>query len=366
MQLNVLFNRLLTPKSAEREIYHLALCANETDALNYESGDWLLVHVHNPNEQVEAILSTLGLQGNEPITLPRVGEVTAQTALTQHLEINQLPAASINKAARQYQLSDWPDRTSMLAYAFQKDMLDLIKAFPQLSGVDALKIFSPLAPRYYSIASSPIGVGQNRVDLVFRKMTFFSENRQRLGLASGYMSHLKEGDTLQAQVMRNAHFKLPELCEEDSQGRKIIMVGAGTGVAPYIGFLQDCYEGQNPVKNQQAWLFFGETERQNSFFFEDDLTRWQAQGLKLTTVFSRDQAEKIYVQHRLWENRAEVWQWLMQGAVLYACGDEKKMAGEVESTLLAILQAEGNLTQEDATQQWKEWRKERRVQFDVY
>lgn len=363
MQLQAHSNHLLTPHHPEKEIYHLALTASSP--INYQVGDWLLVKANNPSKLVNAVLKALQLSGDDVCDIPKVGQMTVWEALTQYLELTQLLPATINKFARQFQVTDWPDRMSMMAYADGKDMLDLLLAYPQLNGVDALKVFTPLAPRYYSIASSPQAVGDSQVDLVFRRVQYERAGRQRLGLVSNALSQLLPEDTVDAEVVANPHFKLPEL-SESTEPKPVIMVAAGTGVAPFIGFLQHRFQDENKAEKYQAWLFFGETSRTDSFIFEADLVHWQQLGLRLNTAFSRDQAEKYYVQHALWENRAEIWRWLKDGAYFYLCGDKWKMASAVEAMMIKIIQAEEKVNEADSSSIWQGLKKSRRVQLDVY
>lgn len=365
MQATVLFNELLTPNHPDKDVYHIGL---ETEApLGYLPGDWLMVSGENSLELVALVLDKLGLSGNETIELRRLGKMPVKEALHYHLELTQLNPAILNKLKRQYDLNDWADRAEMMAYAEGRDILDLLEAYPFLQGVEACELLSPLAPRYYSIASAPRAVGDNRVDLVYRRVSFERDSRERKGVVTTALSVLKSSDKIDVALSKNRNFKLPIALEESmAQHAPVIMVGSGTGVAPFIGFLQEWFLEEKLAKNHQAWLFFGETHEEKSHLFKDMMAEWKAAGLQLRTAFSRDQAHKVYVQDRLWEERVAIWQLLEQGAFFYLCGDKTRLKTDVEKTMLAILQTEGGMTDDAAEALWHDWKKQRRVQLDVY
>ncbi|MBD3612859.1 MAG: hypothetical protein HUJ13_10715 [Hydrogenovibrio crunogenus] len=365
MQATVLFNELLTPSHPEKDVYHIGL---ETEApLGYLAGDWLMVSAENSPEMVAMVLEKLELSGNEIIELRRFGEMPVKEALHYHLELTQLNPAILNKLKRQYDLNDWADRAEMMAYAEGRDILDLLEAYPFLKGVEVCDLLTPLAPRYYSIASAPKAVGENRVDLVYRKVFFERESRERKGVVTTALSALAPGDQIDVALSKNRNFKLPISLEESmAQHAPVIMVGSGTGVAPFIGFLQEWFLEEKLAKNHQAWLFFGETHEEKSHLFKDMMAQWEAAGLQLRTAFSRDQAHKVYVQDRLWEERVAVWKLLQQGAFFYLCGDKTRLKPSVEQTMLSILQTEGEMTEDAAEALWHDWKKQRRVQLDVY
>lgn len=365
MRATVLFNALLTPNHPEKSIYHLGL---ETEAaLDYLPGDWLMVSAENSPDLVDLVLQQLQLRGDEVITLKRFGEMTVREALRYHLELTQLNPAILNKLKREMGLDDWADRAAMMAYAEGRDIVDLLQAYPQLTGLAVCHYLTPLAPRYYSIASAPKAVGDKRVDLVYRQVAFVREARERNGVVTTALSGLQPGDEIDVALSRNRNFKLPHLLEEAMRTTaSIIMVGAGTGIAPFIGFLQEWFLDEARARNHQAWLFFGETHRDKSHLFATTLAEWEAKGLHLRTAFSRDQAHKIYVQDRLWEAREAIWNLLSDGAFLYVCGDKNQLKTAVEDTFVRILCTEGGLDEAAAIRLWQAWKKSRRVQFDVY
>lgn len=362
MQAQVIFNRLLTPNHPDKAIYHLGLEVSEP--LAYQPGDWLLVFVDNPQPMVDAILAALQLTGQEMVTVKRVGDLTVAEALQHHFEIRLLAPATLNKLKRHYELSDWSDRQAMMDYAQGKDLLDLLSDYPQFTGSAIFDCLTPLAPRYYSIASCSDVVGEQRVDLVYRQVGYQQGDRWRQGLVTTELSQKKAGDKLEVALSSNRTFKLPD--SEMANSTDIIMVAAGTGIAPFIGFCQQWFSAENAAKNGQAWLFFGETHQSKSFLFESELKQWQQQGLQLRTAFSQDQVEKIYVQDRLWQARSSLWSLLMQGARLYVCGDQKKLWRGVEQTLLAIIADQGHVSETNAERKLQAWKQSGQIQLDVY
>lgn len=363
MKFTVVSNHNLTALCSHKAIYHLVL-APAGEPAGYQPGDWLTLQAHNPQAWVDALLSRLRLSGDEPLALRRVGEVTAREALRNHLEISQLNPAILNKLQRQHGLGDWADRQAMIDYAYGRDILDLLEAFPSLAaqGVDFLTLLAPLAPRYYSIASAPVAVGE-QVHLLVKQVVYpgpAPDKRLHYGVASYAVSQLVAGDEVHAQIKSNPTFKLPE-----DPATPIIMIGAGTGLAPFIGFMQ---QRTQQAAGGENVLFFGETHRTCAFLFERELSVWQAQGkLQLHCAFSRDQAHKCYVQHRLWEQREAMWARMRdEGAVLYLCGSQFGLAQAVTATWLQILQTLGGYDEVGAQQQWQAWRESRRVQLDVY
>lgn len=356
MQLQVVFNHNLTPLS-EKDIYHIQLSSQTP--LDYQEGDWLKVFPQNLPGLVKIVLKKLNLSGSETLELRRLGSMTVLDALTHHLEITQLNPAILNKIQRQFDLNLWPNRQAMMDDAKGKDIVDLLERFaflPRL-GLDFLALLSPLAPRYYSISSAPID--EYKMDLLYLEVVSQCQERTRFGVASHELAQLQPGDFLKVEISHNATFKLPEHLTTP-----IIMVGAGTGLAPYRGFCQARFASDEPSEN---WLFFGEIHRASSFLWQDELEAWQAQrGLNLLCAFSRDQAEKLYVTDLLWQHKKPLWETLQKGAHFYICGSKVGLARGVEQVMLRILQTEGGLSEEQAQAQWRSWKTQRRVQQDVY
>ncbi|KUJ72721.1 hypothetical protein AVO41_02705 [Thiomicrospira sp. WB1] len=378
MHAEVVFNRFVTPQ-ADKAIFHIRL--NLSQALAYQPGDWLMVTPHNPSGLVTACLQALNLSDTTSVTLPRHEPMPLGEALHAHLELTQLQPAVLNKLQRHFGWSLWPDRQAMMAYAQGRDVLDLIDDLlaqqPELAEPDQARDFvtllAPLAPRFYSIASAPEAVGETEVDLLYRQVVYERARRQRYGAASNVLSGSEPGDRLEVEWNLNPHFKLPE-DQPDSEAdasTPIVMIGAGTGLAPYLGFLQRRFGAHATSTAQQAWLFFGETHADQTDLLaatlpQSMLASWQQLGLKVSKAFSRDQAHKVYVQDRIWEARDTLMQWLDQGAYVYLCGDQSKMAPEVTQCFTSVLEQVGGQTPDQAAATWKHWRQIKRVQYDVY
>lgn len=359
----VLSNTNLTPKCPEKSIFHLVLSKQSSqENLNYQPGDWLTLQANNRPEMVSTLLAELGLQGDERIELRRVGDVSVKQACRSHLELTQLNPAILNKLQRQHQLGEWADRQAMMDFAYGRDILDLLALFPQLKtwGVAFLELLAPLAPRYYSICSAPAAYA-SEVHLLIKEVRYCRDDsqRQRYGVVSHAVANLEVGDKVTGELKSNPTFKLPENPEIP-----IIMIGAGTGLAPFMGFLQQ--RGVQPNAGV-SWLFFGETYRDKAFLFESELAQYQAHNdLKLFTAFSRDQAHKVYVQHRLAEQSDALWDLMRQGAELYVCGSQDGLAKGVEQFWLNLIQKKEQVDMDEARSTWQAWRKQKRLQLDVY
>lgn len=347
----------LTPNLTQAPSYLIKLEADQ--ALNYQSGDWVSIQGENCATLVTQILQRLNLNPNNLIELRRAGPVSIQQALSQHLELTLLDPALLNKLKRQHGFELWADRRAMQAYAQNKDILDLLDAFPQLieMGEAFLQLLSPLAPRYYSIASSP-QQNDKQIHIIYKHIEFERNQRLRQGVVSGYLSRAPLGQEIEADIKPNAQFKLP-----DHPATPIIMLAAGTGIAPFIGFMQERAQ-QNSGDNI---LFFGEKTQQNHFLCRQQLERWVAQQqLTLHTAFSRDQQQKFYVQDKLWQQRDAFIKSWQQGAQIYLCGDKQGFAAEVEMTIKRIWMQAFNYTQDQANETWQQSKKQQRIQLDVY
>jgi len=213
-------------------------------------------------------------------------------------------------------------------------------------------------PRFYSIASSP-KKDPLHLHLTVAYVCYEKNGRKRCGIGSHYLCEEVDKTTPISLYIQNAeHFALP------GTDKPIIMIGPGTGIAPFRAFLEEREHTNSTSKN---WLFFGERNKQTDFYYEEFFNKLIAKNfLKLTTAFSRDKEQKIYVQHKLQEHAKEVYKWLNSGAYLYVCGDAKKMAKDVEKTLLEIIETEGNFSQEKAKEYLSNLRKDKRYIQDVY
>jgi len=364
MNLIVKQNTCITPHSKEKSIFYLTFSAlDDSEGFNYLPGDWLTVQPQNTSLMVQALLAALNLQGDELLELRRAGLVTVKQALESHLELTQLNPAILNKLQRQLGLGDWSDRQAMMDYAYGRDILDLLELYPQLAkkGVEFLNYLSPLAPRYYSIASAD--AGKNEVSILYKAVEYLNLGRQRFGVASHFLQEAQPGLVVSGELKSNPTFKLPQ-----EANIPIVMIGAGTGLAPFISFMQyRNLQKTNGEKIGEALLFFGETHQKTNCLFCEEIQEWQNQGLvEAFYVFSRDQAKKEYVTQRLLEQSEKLWTLIHNQAEIYICGSQTTLAVSVKEVFIQIFQQQGNMDEEEANAFCKTLRQTKRLQLDVY
>ncbi|WP_130538136.1 NADP oxidoreductase [Thiomicrorhabdus indica] len=357
-------NQQLTPQ-ADKDIFSIELVPlNETHAFDYQPGDWALVSGLNPDSLVEKVLALLKIDSKAEVELKRFGNLPAGKALVESLEITQLNPAILNKLQRQFQigLDRWSDRAAMMDYAQGKDVVDLLEDIPEIQrlGADFLQLLSPLAPRYYSIASAnthDVASSLSPLRLLYRRVEYQSSGRTRLGVVSNWLANQPAGKVLTIDIKSNPTFKLP--AGKDSP---IIMIASGTGLAPFLGFMEQ------RVANQATdnWLFFGETDPEKTCLHCEKLNAWKNKGfLNVDFAFSRVEP-KAYVQDVLKQNADKVWESWQQGALVYLCGSQDKMAVAVQALWQEWFAEKLNLTETEAENYWQQMRREKRIQMDVY
>ena len=349
----------------------MVLDLNGSD-IQYKVGDSSAVYPTNDVNIVRRVLSHFeGHEQQEVMT--RQGEPCSFTDfLTRYASISRVSKTLLTliaerqtnheKRAEIERLFDPDRRQELKSYLEARHLWDLLEEHSEahLSPQELAPLLSPLLPRFYSIASSP-QQHPHEVHLTVVLTEYTSNQQKRLGVCTDYLIHHTSIDqaVLPVYLQPSKDFTLP-----DSSTTSMIMVGPGTGVAPYRGFMQEREALGHTGKN---WLFFGEWNRKTDYLYESEWLRWQQQGiLRVDTAFSRDQEEKIYVQHKLKENSAELYQWLEEGAVFYVCGDAQRMAKDVDSTLHQIIEQEGKKTIEEAKEYVKQLRREKRYLRDVY
>lgn len=358
----VLTNQKITGRDSDKDIRHLEFDL-EGSGLTYQAGDALGVWFKNDPQLVAAILTQLSLDPESVVTVDDT-PMTVQTALTEHFEIT---AANPNFIKQYAELSGSKkleklveDAQALRAFANKTQILDVLKTKKaHLSAVKLLELLRRLTPRLYSIASSQEEV-EDEVHLTVGVVAFEANDETRLGGASGYLAHrVAEGDEVNVFIESNGNFALPD------DDKPIIMIGPGTGIAPFRGFIQA--RDQRGASGEN-WLFFGDRTFTQDFLYQTEWQGYLKSGVlnKLSVAFSRDQAEKIYVQDRLKENAIEVWQWLEKGAHVYICGDATHMAKDVHQALVEIVSTQGDKTPEQAEQYLTQLRKDKRYQKDVY
>jgi sulfite reductase (NADPH) flavoprotein alpha-component len=338
--------------------------------LTYEAGDALGVYPENNHDLVEEILSTLGATGFEPVVTPESRIVPARIALQMGYDISR-PSDDLllllsetahdeSEAARLKELVE-DDKDNWLDH---RDVLDVLQAFPSCNAslAEIVASLSSLQPRLYSIASSQ-KENPTQVHLTVGIVRWHANARQRHGVASTFLADrtlLSPGTQVSVFVHPSPGFRLPE-----NGDTPIIMVGPGTGIAPFRAFVQ---ERRATQAKGPSWLFFGDQKASCDYLYEDELAQHLKDGSlsRLSLAFSRDQADKIYVQTRMLEDAKDIWQWLEEGAHFYICGDAKRMAKDVDAALHQIAREHGNLDEAGAKNYIQSLVKNRRYQRDVY
>ncbi|UYN95066.1 MAG: sulfite reductase subunit alpha [Enhydrobacter sp.] len=359
----------LNRPGSEKDVRHVVLDLSATD-VTYDAGDSLGVFARKNPQLVQSVLDRLGANGEEMVAfdgeaLPLRQVLLGKVDITRPSDECMLflaERAFEEKDVLMLQALTRGEGPPELASA---DLLDLLMAcpsvMPSLPGL--LRSLDRLQPRLYSIASSP-KVHPREVHLTVSAVRWESNERQRTGIGSCYLADFaKPGDVVPIFVQKNHGFHPPR---DDSA--HAIMVGPGTGIAPFRAFLEEREARGAGQKGGRNWLFFGDQKRGADFLYEDQIMDWQRRGVlnRLDLAFSRDQPEKIYVQHRMRESAAELWRWLEEGAYFYVCGDAKRMAKDVEDTLLQIAQEQGGWGGTDARAWLEGLAKSGRYQRDVY
>jgi len=349
-----------------KDVRHVVLDLSATD-LTYEAGDSLGVFARKNPQLVQAVLDRIGATGEEmvgfdgealPLRQVLLSKVDIARPSDECMEFLATRAFDGEEALKLQALA----RGEGPAELAEADLLDLLMAFPSVtpSLPGLLKSLDRLQPRLYSIASSS-KAHPREVHLTVSAVRWDSNERTRTGIGSCYLADFaRPGDVIPIFVQKSHGFGPPA---DDSASA--IMVGPGTGIAPFRAFLEEREARGAKGKN---WLFFGDQKRTNDFLYEDQIVDWQRRGVlhRLDLAFSRDQQEKVYVQHRMQEKAAELWQWLEEGAHFYVCGDAKRMAKDVEDTLLKIAAEQGGKSAAEARAWLDGLAKAGRYQRDVY
>ncbi len=357
----------ITGRDSAKDVRHIEIDLGES-GLTYQPGDALGVYFENDSSLVADLIATLSLTGEEKIKLKVNGAnqvFTLTDALTTQLEITQTAPAFVEfwaKISGDKALTKIAaDKNTAREYAGEHQIIDVVKAAkteidPQFF-VESLR---KITPRLYSIASAQAEV-EEEVHLTVGLVSFYTNGEPRTGGASSFLANrLEEGQNVRVFVEHNDNFRLPQ-----SDDTPVIMIGPGTGVAPFRAFMQ---EREARDANGDNWMFFGDQTFTQDFLYQVEWQNYLKSGLltRMDVAFSRDQATKIYVQDRLKEQASDVFAWLERGAHLYICGDMSRMAKDVEATLLEIISEQGQLSSEQAEQYLKDLRSNKRYQKDVY
>ena len=347
---NVVTSIDLNDKGSNKETYHVEIATEE--AIVYEAGDAFGIVAKNNQAAVNKILELLQLKGDEELTYKN--EIYKATDLfANKLSIQYLPTRVIQLYSKMVD-KEIP--------SIRMDLADLLRIYPADKSLDVqqlVSIIGTIIPRLYSISSSPLAHGENEVHITVSRNTFNVDGHIRHGLCSDYLSTLTEGTTVQFYIQKNNAFKLP------ATDKDVIMIGPGTGVAPFRSFL---FERDAQAATGRNWFFFGEQHFVSDFLYQTEMQSFLETGVltKLNTAFSRDQEHKIYVQHRMQQHAAELFNWIENGASIFVSGTKEPMSIDVEQTLINIIARHKNIDEQKATEYLGELKESGRYHKDVY
>ncbi len=360
----LLGNHLLTAPGSAKEVRQFRLDLSG-GPLTYKAGDALGVWPTNCPELVQHMLSTLALKGDAPVDVSGLGTLPLMQVLTRHVEICAVNTETLRWWAGHSRSGELEtivaqERAAQMRWLHGKQLADLLHIAPgTLSAQDFVDGLKRLQPRLYSIASSPLR-HPGEVHLTVSVVRYEGTHGARKGVASSFVADRAGEDDVPVFIQPTRHFRPPS-----NPDIPVIMVGPGTGIAPFRAFLQEREAGGAQGRN---WLFFGEQKRATDFYYRDELEAWQKSGhlTRLDLAFSRDGDEKVYVQHRMQENGRELWNWLNEGAHFYICGDAQRMAKDVEATLSGIIAQHGEMSAEDAQAYMRQMMRDSRYVTDIY
>ena len=356
-------NQKITGRDSEKDVRHIEIDLGDS-GLRYQPGDALGVWYQNDPALVKEIVELLWLKGTEPVTVEGKTLPLAD-ALEWHFELTVNTANIVENYATltrsETLLPLVGDKAQLQHYATTTPIVDMLRFSPAQLDADALiGLLRPLTPRLYSIASSQAEV-ESEVHITVGAVRFEVEGRARAGGASGFLAdRVEEEGEVRVFIEHNDNFRLPE-----NPQTPVIMIGPGTGIAPFRAFMQqraaDGAEGKN-------WLFFGNPHFTEDFLYQVEWQRYVKEGVlnRIDLAWSRDQKDKVYVQDKLRQQGAELWRWINDGAHIYVCGDANRMAKDVEQALLEVIAEFGAMDIEAADEFLSELRVERRYQRDVY
>jgi len=344
----VVKNINLNDRGSNKTTWHIEL---EAEGLQYQCGDSIGILPENDSQMVTDIIQVTNADGNKSVEFKKE-KVTVYELLKRKINIVYLTERLVQQYAT---------ITGHTIPAGRKDLLDLLKQYPVKNVAQFEEILvglNGMSPRLYTIASAP-AAHNGEVHIVVAKDIYENNGKKRFGLCSDYLGQLKEGKKQQFFVQPNKRFKLP------AEDKDVIMVGPGTGIAAFRSFLAERDATGAAGRN---WLFFGEQHFVSDFLYQTEIQNWYETGVlsKINLAFSRDQKEKIYVQHKMLEQGEELYNWLKGGASFFVCGKKDPMSSDVEKTLLSIIEKYGNKTPEGAKEYLEELEESGRYEKDVY
>lgn len=362
---DLLRNSCLNKPGSAKEVRHFELSLRAS-GLTYEAGDALGVVPLNCPMLVNELLAVLRCTGEEMVEAG-AGDLPLREALSAHFDITKPSNELLAEIARRAPDCEAavllaPGQTAQLrAWLWGRDIVDLLRCLPApIPCAELVPLLRKLSPRLYSISSSP-KAHPGQVHLTVSALRYESHGRKRKGVASTFLAdRVGNSERVRVYVQPSRGFKLPK-----DGNASVIMVGPGTGIAPFRAFLE---ERQGSGARGRNWLFFGDQRQTTDFLYEEELAAWLKEGhlTRLDTAFSRDQVEKIYVQHQMLARAPELWAWLQEGAHFYVCGDASRMAKDVDAALHQVVEKEGGLDRDAAVEFVNDLKKSQRYQRDVY
>lgn len=360
--------RDLTGAGAAKNTRHYEISLNGS-GMEFLPGDSLALQPKNDPALVDAIIKTLGFSGNETVPNPKGGEGSLREILTEVSAITEFDGKLLKAVAAKTGESTLlnltaPDKKEELAkYQWGRDVLDVLQENPsaRFEPAEFVSLLRRLNVRLYSISSS-LRAFPDEVHLTVATVRFESRGRMRGGVCTTFLAdQVKESTPLPTFIKAGTGFRLPD----PGDATPIIMCGPGTGIAPFRAF---CQERRATGARGDAWLFFGEINRATCYFYEDEWQGYLADGTlrRADVAFSRDQAQKLYVQHKMIEHGRLIFDWLERGAIFYVCGDASRMASDVDKALHAIVAQEGGKTPEQAKEYIDAMKTAKRYRRDVY
>ena len=352
----------LNGRGSNKETIHLELSL-EGSGITYEPGDVLAIVPRNNEQVVDLLVSALNFDEATTVSINGTSLSLKEalfdldiTALSKTLLAKFVPFTSNEQLAKLVE-----DREQLKDFVYGRDVIDVVETFGPWTWTaqQFVEQLRKIPAREYSISSS-YSAYPEEVHLTIGKVFYEQEGRYREGVVSGDVaSNVEVGDQLAVYVKQNPNFKLPE------PTTPIIMIGAGTGIAPFRSFLQ---EREEQGAEGKSWLFFGDQHFVTDFLYQVEWQNWLKNDVltNINVAFSRDQKEKVYVQHRLLENAKELYEWIEQGAIVYLCGDEKTLGHSVHEALITVIEQQRNVSRDEATEYLKELQKQKRYQRDVY
>jgi sulfite reductase (NADPH) flavoprotein alpha-component len=344
----ILSNVNLSGRGSEKQTHHIEIEAGEVD---YQPGDSIGIVPENPSEIVEAVIQLVNASRNKKLQY-REEEITVYDLLKKKLNIVYLPERVVKQYAA-IVLQEIPST--------RIDLLNLLKIYPVKDAAqfeEVIGILEPITPRLYSIASS-LAAHSGEVHITVARDHFTVNDEVGYGLCTNYLVNLTENSSFEFYIHRNSEFKLPQ------SNKDIIMIGPGTGIAPFRSFIEERDASGASGRN---WLFFGDQHFQSDFLYQTEIQSYLQTGAltRVDVAFSRDQAEKVYVQHKVMSKGYEFYQWLEAGASVYLCGTREPMSVDVEDALVQVIREFGNKTTEQAQDYLLQLKEEGRYQKDVY